>query len=67
MDKSLDDWDNRRDREIRQAMSELKALEESGYFEGLGPAAAAPEDPDSRKNVETQVARSAPSCGGCRP
>lgn len=60
MDKSLDDWDNRRDREIRQAMSELKALEESGYFEGLGPASEAPEDPDSRKNVETQVARSAP-------
>lgn len=52
-------WDIRREREVRLAMAELKALEESGYFDGLAPAAA-PEDPEARAHVEARVLRSAP-------
>ncbi|MBW8886285.1 MAG: HD domain-containing protein [Fibrobacteres bacterium] len=53
-------WDNRRDREVRQTMSELKALEEKGYFDGLGLTASDAEDPKAREAVETLLLRSAP-------
>lgn len=60
MEKPKSDWDNRRDRQVRQIMSELKALEEEGYFIGLGPAVAALEDPKARAAIETQLLRGAP-------
>lgn len=35
-------WDPRKEKEIRQVLAELRALEESGLFDGLDPAAATP-------------------------
>jgi HD-GYP domain-containing protein (c-di-GMP phosphodiesterase class II) len=60
MEKNQMHWDSRRDREVRQTLSDLKALEESGYFDGLGPAAVAPEDPKSQAVLETRLLRSGP-------
>ena len=33
------EWDPRRDREARQTLNELRALDESGYFQGVHAAA----------------------------
>jgi HD-GYP domain-containing protein (c-di-GMP phosphodiesterase class II) len=51
-------WDNRRDREVRQTLAELKALEESGYFDGLGLLPSLPDDPKARVASEAQLIRS---------
>lgn len=61
MDKLSANWDSRRDREIRQTLGELKALEEAGYFDGLpAQTAGVPEDLKVRAAIEAQLARSAP-------
>ncbi len=53
-------WDNRRDREVRQTLAELQALEEKGYFDGLGLTASDAEDPKAREAVETLLLRCGP-------
>lgn len=58
--KTPNSWDNRREREIRMTMNELKALEESGYFDGLSELAVIPMDLQVHGVVASQVARAAP-------
>jgi HD-GYP domain-containing protein (c-di-GMP phosphodiesterase class II) len=60
MDKHHLNWDTRRDREVRQTLAELKALEESGYFDGLLALGPSPNDPELRAELEAKLARSLP-------
>ncbi len=60
MDKLHLNWDSRRDREIRQTLAELKAMDESGYFDGLLASGTPPDDPKLRADLELKLARSQP-------
>lgn len=42
-------WDPRKEKEIRQVLAELRALEESGRFDGLDPADPAPVRPETER------------------
>lgn len=60
MDKHLINWDARRDREIRQTLAELKALDESGFFDGLHAQGLSAEDPGLKAAIEARLGRSQP-------
>jgi cyclic di-GMP phosphodiesterase len=53
------DWDNRRDREVRLTLNELRAMDESGYFDGLHSVAGLPEDAKAQAANAAQLARTA--------
>ena len=53
------DWDNRRDREVRQTLNELRAMDESGYFDGLRAVAGLPEDAKDQASISAQLIRTA--------
>ncbi|MEO6095822.1 MAG: HD domain-containing phosphohydrolase [Fibrobacteria bacterium] len=53
-------WDNRRDREVRQTLNELRTLDENGYFEGLNPMAEIPEDLKVKAALAAQLSKAAP-------
>ncbi len=53
-------WDPRRDKEIRTTLSEIKTLEESGYFDGLGEYFHPPALLEVEGALAKQIARSAP-------
>jgi HD-GYP domain-containing protein (c-di-GMP phosphodiesterase class II) len=58
MDKNHINWDARRERDIRLTLAELKALEESGYFDGLLASGLSPDDPKLKATLEAKLARS---------
>lgn len=60
MDKNHLNWDTRRDREIRRTLDELKALEESGFFDGLLAEGLSAGDPKLKADLEAKLARSQP-------
>ena len=61
MDPIPPNWDSRRDREIRQTLNELRALEESGYFDGLPPQVPfVPEELKIQAAIEAQLSKGAP-------
>lgn len=53
------DWDNRRDREVRQTLNELRAMDESGYFDGLQAVAGLPEDAKAQAANAAQLEKTA--------
>ncbi|HKP97966.1 MAG TPA: HD domain-containing phosphohydrolase [Fibrobacteria bacterium] len=59
MSKHSEYWDTRRDKEIRQTLSELRALADAGYFEGLQPQPAVPEDLKLQSLVAAQLSKGA--------
>ncbi|MDB5051698.1 MAG: metal dependent phosphohydrolase [Fibrobacteres bacterium] len=52
-------WDTRRDREIRQTLSELRALADAGYFEGLQPQSAIPDEVKLQSVISAQLSKGA--------
>ncbi len=58
--KPDNNWDNRRDREIRQTLNELHAMEEGGYFDGLTVSANVPEDLQVQAAITAQMNKGAP-------
>ncbi|MDB5103477.1 MAG: metal dependent phosphohydrolase [Fibrobacteres bacterium] len=60
MNKHTHNGDNRRDREIRQTLNELRALVEGGYFDGLHPAAHIPDELKVLAAISAQLNKSAP-------
>src|SRR5438445_10242524 len=52
-------WDSRRDKEIRQTLNELRALADAGYFEGLQPQSAVPEDLKLQSVIAAQLSKGA--------
>jgi HD-GYP domain-containing protein (c-di-GMP phosphodiesterase class II) len=52
--------ENHRDRDVRQTLNELRALEESGYFEGLSTMAEVPEDVKIRVAIAAQLNKAQP-------
>jgi HD-GYP domain-containing protein (c-di-GMP phosphodiesterase class II) len=53
------DWDNRRDKEVRQTLHELRAMDENGYFEGLHVAAGIPDDAKAHAAIAAQLNKTA--------
>ncbi len=60
MNKPGYNWDNRRDREVRQTLNELKALEDNGYFDGLQTAAVIPQELQVQAAITAQLNKGAP-------
>ncbi len=58
--KPIMPWDSRREKDIRQILGELKALEESGYFDGLSPSADLPEELQAVGATDAKLVKSAP-------
>lgn len=53
-------WDNRRDREIRATLQELRVLEEGGYFDGLNTAVSVPENLKVQAAIAAHITKGAP-------
>lgn len=60
MSKPLDSWDNRRDREIRQTLQELRVMDEGGYFDGLNVAVTVPENLKVQAAIAAHINKGAP-------
>ncbi len=60
LSKSSSGWNPRQDREIRATLNELKALDESGYFDGLVNLTLVPEESKIQETIAGQVSRAAP-------
>jgi HD-GYP domain-containing protein (c-di-GMP phosphodiesterase class II) len=66
MGKLLEHWDLKKDKEIREILAELRALDEGGYFEGLQPEAEIPHLLRLRGAIEARLGNSAPLAGKFR-
>jgi HD-GYP domain-containing protein (c-di-GMP phosphodiesterase class II) len=60
MNNASNNWDTRRDREIRQTLNELRLMDEGGYFEGLHAVASIPEDLKVQAAISAQLNKGAP-------
>ncbi len=60
MAKPSNDWDSRRDREIRQTLNELRSLDDRGYFDGLHGLPTVREDLQIQASIAAQLNRGAP-------
>ena len=60
MSKPLNAWDNRRDREIRQTLNELHAMDEGGYFDGLVVVPSVPENLKVQAAITAHLNKGAP-------
>lgn len=59
MSKSSHYWDAKRDKEIRQTLTELRALADAGYFEGVQPQSPIPEDLKLQSVIAAQLSKGA--------
>ncbi|MEO7427197.1 MAG: HD domain-containing phosphohydrolase [Fibrobacteria bacterium] len=53
-------WDSKRDKEIRQTLNELRALDEAGYFDGLPGVQTIPEELLIQASIAAQLNKGAP-------
>lgn len=60
MNHSTNNWDTRRDREMRQTLNELRLMDEGGYFDGLHAIIPIPEDFKVQAAISAQLKKGAP-------
>src|SRR4051812_30337979 len=53
-------WDSRKEKEIRQALTDLRNMEEMGYFDGLPEYVVGPSDLKVEGSTSAQLAKWAP-------
>jgi hypothetical protein len=56
----MNSWDNRRDREIRQTLQELRVMDEGGYFDGLNVGVSVPENLKVQAAIQAHMNKGAP-------